>query len=70
MNITKLCYDFSIAMMHWAVKGFPVVDRETYIDRLSKCEKCSSNLICPECKCMMKLKAALTTSKCKRHLWN
>jgi hypothetical protein len=64
--------DFSTAVAKFTANGFEVVSREEYNRRMGICVECGMKLgfICPECNCVMFVKAVAALSSCRKNKWN
>ncbi len=65
-TVSQMAQHFTKAMIHWAKKGFPVVDKTEYIRRRTICSTCSGGWKCPKCGCMLWGKSALQTQECEK----
>lgn len=68
-TLKQMVRDFAAAMKAAAADGFERVSEAEYLERRRLCSDCSGGWRCPECGCVIRLKATMRAWHCPRGIW-
>lgn len=68
-TLARMARDFAAAMKAAAADGFQRVSEAEYLERRRLCSDCSGGWRCPECGCVIRLKATMRAWHCPRGIW-